>query len=354
MDILANDLCWKDDPVARSRADLVEVCVDACTSLSATMRNIPPLSAARESVANFVARAGDFTVHNSVFEPLEGIFLTVCGSGPLPPGSELPDFFCDQPCSIFILFLKGRCAIEVTGNEEFHFRMAENSFIAGDWHGQHTKGHITAPKAWSHVSLMVTRDAAKKHFGPRFAENMARILQFREDGARRAIPVLAGCGSADLVSAGRRLVSMRKDDPLNAMELRSASLDFFARILRNAALSPQSRTGVLAEHDVRILTRLKKRIENEFLENPSVKELCASVGMSESKANRAFKQLFNFTIAGFLHNCKLQYAHAMLSERKRNVSECAFEIGYASISHFIAAYRKQYGQTPGDAFRRAP
>lgn len=76
--------------------------------------------------------------------------------------------------------------------------------------------------------------------------------------------------------------------------------------------------------------------------------------MSESKANRAFKQLFNVTIAGFLHNCRLQYAHAMLSERKRNVSECAFEIGYASISHFITAYRKQYGQTPGNVFRRAP
>lgn len=352
--MLSNDQRQKGDFFMQSRVDLVEVCVDACTSLSATMRNIPPLSAAHESVVKFVARAGEFRVQNSVFEPLKGIFLTVCGSGPIPPRSELPDFYCDQPCSIFILFLKGRCNINVVGNEELHFEMSENDFIAGDWHGQHTKGHITAPKAWSHVSLMVTKDAAKEHFGPRFAENMSRILHFREDGARRSIPVLAGCGTPDLVSIGRRLVGMRKDDPLNVMELRAASLDFFARILSNAALSPKSQATVLPEHDVRILTRLKKRIENEFLEKISVKDLCSSAGMSESKANRAFKQLFNVTIAGFLHNCKLQYAHTMLSERKRNVSECAFEIGYTSISHFIAAYRKQYGQTPGNAFRRAP
>ncbi len=352
--MLDNDQCRKNEPVAQGRVDLVEICVDACTSLSTTLRNIPPLSAARESVASFVARAGDFKVQNSVFEPLKGIFLTVCSGGPIPPHSALPDFFCDQPCSIFMLFLKGRCTMEVAGNEELHFVMKENDFIAGDWYGQHTKGHITAPKAWSHVSLMVTEDAAKEHFGLRFAESMARILHFREDGTRRSIPVLAGCGSPDLVSIGRRLVSMRKDDPLNAMELRSASLDFFARILSNAELSQRSQAAVLSEHDVRILTRLKKRIENEFLEKTSVKDLCASVGMSESKANRAFKQLFNVTIAGFLHNCRLQYAHAMLSERKRNVSECAFEIGYASISHFITAYRKQYGQTPGNVFRRAP
>lgn len=351
MNTLNNNQYQKENSFMQSPADLVEICVDACTSLSATMQNIEPLSAARESVACFVASTGDFKVQNTVFEPLEGIFLTVCNSGPIPPCSKLPDFFCDQPCSVFILFLKGRCNITVLAEEELDFEMEENSFIAGDWYGQHTKGHITAPKSWSHVSLVVTNGAAKKHFGLCFAEKMARILHFREDGTHRGIPVLAGCGTPALVSIGRRLVGMRKDDPLNAMELRSATLDFFAILLRNAVLSQKLQVKLITQHDVHLLTILKKRIENEFLEKINLKDLYTSIGMSESKANRLFKQLFNFTISGFLHNCKLQYAHTMLIEHKRNVSECAFEIGYTSISHFISAYRKQYGQTPGNAFR---
>lgn len=349
-----SDQLPKKDSLAQHQENLVEICVDTCTNLSAIMKNIQPLSAARESVANFVALAGNFKVQNSVFEPLKGIFLTVCGSGPIPPHSELPDFFCDQPCSIFMLFLRGRCTINVMGDEGIHFELEENSFIAGDWYGQHTKGNITAPIAWSHVSLMITEDAARKHFGVRFAENMARILHFRKDGTRRNIPILTGCSTPDLVSIGRRLVSMRKDDPLSVMELRSAALDFFSRILRNATLHSMYKSSILTEHDVHILTILKNCIENEFLKKISIKELCLSIGMSESKANRGFKKLFNFTISAFLHNCKLQYAHTMLSERKRNVSECAFEIGYTCISHFITAYRKRYGQTPGTTYRISP
>lgn len=129
-------------------------------------------------------------------------------------------------------------------------------------------------------------------------------------------------------------------------------LDFFTRLLKNAAEQDNSPVMPLHERDTLILTGLKEKIEKEC-PGLSAKELCASIGMSESKANKGFKTLFGTTIARHLHVCKMAHAHTLLTRKKHTVSECALTLGYANIGHFIAAFRRQYGMTPKDASRAA-
>ena len=43
----------------------------------------------------------------------------------------------------------------------------------------------------------------------------------------------------------------------------------------------------------------------------------------------------------------MKTAHTLLRDTSKNISEVASEVGYANVSHFINAYRKQFGITPG-------
>lgn len=306
---------------------------------------------ARESAMCYSVHTENFSLPAIGFEPMEGFFLGVCPPGPIPHSYETY-FACEQPCAIFMLLLEGRCRFGVEGEGSYGPELGKNSFIAADLKGMHGKCSIPALESYSHVTMIVLPDAVKTQFGLRFALDMERILHGRKDSSRH-LPALSGPASPDLVSSGCRLLAMPKGDSLDTMGLRSASLDFFTRILRNAASPPPAQSVALSEHDVSALTFLKERIEHNCLEEISIRELCLSIGMSESKGCRSFKQLFHITIARHVHNCKMRYAHDILSSRKRNVSECAFDVGYSSIGHFIAAYRKHYGQTPGNAFRQA-
>ena len=350
--------CHCDSPFLKNARCLPECHVDKYKALSgdnyhnmsAWMEDQSRFLGARESARLFFACYGDVKLPATAFEPLRGFYLGMCGPvRMLGPQESL--FFCDRPYSMFMLLLDGRfhCTLE----NGAHFELGKNTFLAGDFYGMRGSSHISAEGGWNHITITISADATREHFGPGFAEDLERTLHCREKGAPRPVPILNGLASPDLISSGRRLIAMRKDGPFDAMELRSATLDFFTRILRNAASPLPAPVIALPEHDVLALTRLKERIERNCLEDVSIAELCASAGMSESKGTKAFKQLFNITIARHVHNCKMQHAHAMLSNRKRNVSECAFEVGYTNIGHFIAAYRKQYGHTPGSTFRQA-
>ena len=321
-------------------------------NISDCMDQMERLPGLRESALPFFMCTGGLKLRVIGFEPLDGMYLGICGPEPIPYAFSAP-FHCDGPYSTFILLLEGKWTCVVKEAGDTIFEVGKNGFLAGDWKGVRGESRVPAQEAYCHVCITARAGAIERHFGPNLARDVERILHWRENGGRRRIPTTDGLASPDLVSSGRRLLTMSKAGPINTMELRSACLDFFTRMLRNAASPPAVPVMALPEQDVLALTRLKEYIERNCLEAPGTAGLCALAGMSESKGNKAFKQLFKVTIARHVHNCKMQYAHVMLGSRKRNVSECAFDVGYTNIGHFIAAYRKHYGHTPGSAYRGA-
>nr|WP_269203853.1 AraC family transcriptional regulator [Pseudodesulfovibrio alkaliphilus] len=94
------------------------------------------------------------------------------------------------------------------------------------------------------------------------------------------------------------------------------------------------------------MAELKSAIEKDFSSVRSVADLCAGIGMSLSKANKAFKALYAISIAQYIQQCKMSYAYSVLVQRQLNVSECTFAVGYSNASHFITAFKKHFGITP--------
>ena len=59
-----------------------------------------------------------------------------------------------------------------------------------------------------------------------------------------------------------------------------------------------------------------------------------------------FKQIYGTTVYGFLFDYKMELARKLLESGGHNVNEVGLKVGYSTASHFIAAFKKQYGTTP--------
>ncbi|GAB3706772.1 AraC family transcriptional regulator [Spirosoma flavus] len=86
---------------------------------------------------------------------------------------------------------------------------------------------------------------------------------------------------------------------------------------------------------------------NTYLLKPlSMNELSRLSGRSLSAFKRDFEAHFHTSPGQWIRQKRLEHAHFLLRNTPKNVSEVSMEIGYESVSHFIKAYKDQYGFTP--------
>ncbi|KAB7731847.1 helix-turn-helix domain-containing protein [Rudanella paleaurantiibacter] len=86
---------------------------------------------------------------------------------------------------------------------------------------------------------------------------------------------------------------------------------------------------------------------NAYLLKPlSMSELARLSGRSLSAFKRDFESHFHTSPGQWMRQKRLEHAHFLLRNTAKNVSEVSMEIGYESVSHFIKAYKQQYGATP--------
>ncbi|MFD2572463.1 helix-turn-helix transcriptional regulator [Spirosoma soli] len=78
----------------------------------------------------------------------------------------------------------------------------------------------------------------------------------------------------------------------------------------------------------------------------SMNELSRLSGRSLSAFKRDFEEHFRTSPGQWIRHKRLEHAHFLLRNTDKNVSEVSLEIGYESVSHFIKAYKQQYGFTP--------
>lgn len=89
----------------------------------------------------------------------------------------------------------------------------------------------------------------------------------------------------------------------------------------------------------------------ELLRHPddhrSVGAIAKATGLSERTMARVFLRETGISFRDWRVRLKLMMSVESLEE-SRNVTQTAFDCGYDSLSAFIAAYKRQFGQTPGE------
>lgn len=102
-------------------------------------------------------------------------------------------------------------------------------------------------------------------------------------------------------------------------------------------------------NDEFFMERLMKAI-NENLEDSkfSVEDLAEAVGVSRVQLHRKLKVLTGNTTTEFIRNIRLKQAAKLIKERKVNISQVAYLVGFTNPTLFSIAFKKFYGCAPSE------
>lgn len=100
------------------------------------------------------------------------------------------------------------------------------------------------------------------------------------------------------------------------------------------------------ETNVIKIKRAKDIMIQRISEPPSLVDLSSEIDLSLKKLKEGFKQIYGTTVYGFLFDYKMELARKLLETGTHNVNEVGLKVGYSTASHFIAAFKKQFGTTP--------
>ena len=78
----------------------------------------------------------------------------------------------------------------------------------------------------------------------------------------------------------------------------------------------------------------------------TLEELAAQYGVGKSKLNLDFKTATGSTYKKYLTDLRMTRALELLQSGS-SIINTSFETGYSSEAHFIAAFRRYWGKTPG-------
>lgn len=100
------------------------------------------------------------------------------------------------------------------------------------------------------------------------------------------------------------------------------------------------------ESNVLKIKRAKDIMIQRISEPPSLVDLAQEIDLSLKKLKEGFKQIYGTTVYGFSFDYKMELARKLLETGTHNVNEVGLKVGYSTASHFIAAFKKQFGTTP--------
>jgi len=291
----------------------------------------------------------DDTVDGSgiMFSPLPGFVFGYCG--PLRVEELIQqNLFYDEPVFVILLVLDGSCRYRVQGASS-DFTLAKDMLIAGYWDEINSTQIITAQKSYTHIGFMFTRSTLETYFGQNSCQEIRELISAKSHCRHTAM----GHASSDSIFRARQLLEdTRSISTTDLLSLRGNALNCFVMLMSNISTFGTDQ-GAYPPHDedVQRIGSLKEYIDNNLLDIGRVKDICGQFGMSYSKANTLFKSVYFMTIAQYIHDHKMTYAYSRLVSRKCNVTECATEVGYTNISHFITSFKKRYNLTPKAATR---
>ena len=105
-------------------------------------------------------------------------------------------------------------------------------------------------------------------------------------------------------------------------------------------LRPKDREAIKLARDILIAN---------LAEPPTIRELCAAVGVNRNKLHYGFKQEFGMSPLQCLEEYRLEQAYGSLRDTEHLIYQIAADVGYTSQASFATAFKRRYGLTPKEA-----
>lgn len=117
---------------------------------------------------------------------------------------------------------------------------------------------------------------------------------------------------------------------------------FFIELLKRKTLGNYP----LNSSDVKTVYKVRDKIISDLTTPPNLASLAAFAGMSESKLNRLFKQIFGNPIYNYHQKFRIYEAAKLLKTNQISVSEVGYQLGFTNLSHFSKLFHRYIGDKP--------
>ncbi|MBD0404994.1 AraC family transcriptional regulator [Flammeovirga sp. EKP202] len=104
--------------------------------------------------------------------------------------------------------------------------------------------------------------------------------------------------------------------------------------------------------DIQRMIQLENTLVKDASQLPYIPELCKNFGISESKLQKDFKQMFGTTVYKYFQNFRLETTKQLILETKYSMTQIALDCGFSSLKKFSTAFKEKYGLSPSE-FRKS-
>ena len=177
------------------------------------------------------------------------------------------------------------------------------------------------------------------------------LMDIGEDEAFRPAQCASGINSAvlsdEILCAIERLIDVL-EKPLDA---RILGKSIIREILYHVLMGP--RGGALlalvsSQTHFSLISRVLKRIENQYTENLTVDQLALDANMSVSAFHHNFKSVTSTSPLQYIKTFRLHKARMLIVHDGMKASAAAMRVGYESASQFSREFKRYFGVTPGE------
>ena len=97
------------------------------------------------------------------------------------------------------------------------------------------------------------------------------------------------------------------------------------------------------------MSKVTEAIEEHLSEEEfSIEQLGKEVGMDRVQLHRKLKALSGKSPSSYLRSVRLVRGRQMILEKKGNISEIAYSVGFSSPTYFTRCYKEEFGHLPSD------
>ena len=119
------------------------------------------------------------------------------------------------------------------------------------------------------------------------------------------------------------------------------------------AMAGNIETPQVSGNDEQLMQRITQSVNRHLGDSEfSVEQMCEEVGISRAHLHRKMKELTGFTTTEFIRNIRLEQAARLLRERKLNITQVAYTVGFSNLGYFSTVFRKHFGMSPRDFVER--
>jgi signal transduction histidine kinase/ligand-binding sensor domain-containing protein/DNA-binding response OmpR family regulator len=105
----------------------------------------------------------------------------------------------------------------------------------------------------------------------------------------------------------------------------------------------------VTSNDEMLMRRVMESV-NRNLSNTdySIEQLASDVGISRTQLHLRMKEITGVSASSFVRSQRMEQALTLLRERKINLSQIAYTVGFTNEAHFSTVFRKYYGTSPSE------